>query len=133
VSWTTPKTWNVGDPATSADLNTYVRDNASFLYGDAGWTNASGFTNSWAANPSPNIPRFMVMGRVVYLTGMVSGGTLGSAAFTLPAGYRPSQTVQIGTVSNGAFGQVFITSAGLVTPSVGSVSNVSLHCTFSLV
>jgi hypothetical protein len=33
MAWTTPKTWAVGDPATAADLNTYVRDNVAFLYG----------------------------------------------------------------------------------------------------
>lgn len=27
MAWTTPKTWNVGDILTAADLNTYVRDN----------------------------------------------------------------------------------------------------------
>lgn len=29
--WTTPKTWNVGDILTAADMNTYVRDNTSLL------------------------------------------------------------------------------------------------------
>jgi hypothetical protein len=29
--WVTPKTWNVGDPGTAADLNTYIRDNTNFL------------------------------------------------------------------------------------------------------
>lgn len=31
MSWTTPKTWNVGDPMTASDLNTYVRDNTNAL------------------------------------------------------------------------------------------------------
>lgn len=30
--WTTPKTWNVGDVLTAADMNTYVRDNTSYLH-----------------------------------------------------------------------------------------------------
>lgn len=29
--WTTPKTWNVGDILTAADMNTYVRDNTNAL------------------------------------------------------------------------------------------------------
>lgn len=29
--WTTPKTWNTGDPLTAADLNTHVRDNLEYL------------------------------------------------------------------------------------------------------
>lgn len=27
MAWTSPKTWNVGDVLTAADMNTYVRDN----------------------------------------------------------------------------------------------------------
>lgn len=32
MSWTTPKTWIVGDVLTASDMNTYVRDNANALY-----------------------------------------------------------------------------------------------------
>lgn len=32
MTWTTPKTWAVGDMATAADMNTYVRDNSSIDY-----------------------------------------------------------------------------------------------------
>lgn len=31
AAWTNPKTWNVGDILTAADMNTYVRDNLSAL------------------------------------------------------------------------------------------------------
>ncbi len=31
MAYTTPKTWAVGDVLTAADMNTYVRDNVSFL------------------------------------------------------------------------------------------------------
>lgn len=31
ASWTSPKTWAVGDVLTASDMNTYVRDNTSFL------------------------------------------------------------------------------------------------------
>lgn len=34
ASWTTPKTWAVGDILTAADMNTYVRDNTTFLHGN---------------------------------------------------------------------------------------------------
>lgn len=36
MAWSSPKTWNVGDVLTAADMNTYVRDNAGYLHGDAG-------------------------------------------------------------------------------------------------
>lgn len=29
--WSTPKTWNTGDPLTAADLNTHLRDNLEYL------------------------------------------------------------------------------------------------------
>jgi hypothetical protein len=32
VSWTSPKTWAFGEVLTSADMNTYVRDNTQFLF-----------------------------------------------------------------------------------------------------
>jgi hypothetical protein len=32
VSWTNPKTWSFGEVLTSADMNTYVRDNSQFLF-----------------------------------------------------------------------------------------------------
>jgi hypothetical protein len=30
--WTTPKTWNIGDILTAADMAVYVRDNTTYLY-----------------------------------------------------------------------------------------------------
>jgi hypothetical protein len=32
VSWTNPKTWSFGEVLTSADMNTYVRDNTQALF-----------------------------------------------------------------------------------------------------
>jgi hypothetical protein len=29
--WTTPKTWNTGDPLTASDMNTHIRDNFEFV------------------------------------------------------------------------------------------------------
>lgn len=36
MAWTSPKTWNVGDVLTAADMNTYVRDNTRWAGGDRG-------------------------------------------------------------------------------------------------
>lgn len=53
---------------------------------------------------------------VVHLQGSVKNGTLGAAAFTLAAGYRPSATVKFPLpVMVGAGAHVHITSAGVVT------------------
>jgi hypothetical protein len=31
AAWTTPKTWNTGDPLTASDMNTHIRDNFEFV------------------------------------------------------------------------------------------------------
>lgn len=31
MTWTTPKTWNTGDPLTAGDMNTHIRDNLNIL------------------------------------------------------------------------------------------------------
>jgi hypothetical protein len=46
ISWTTPKTWAVGDPGTAADLNTYIRDNSNFLASASGATVATSQTTA---------------------------------------------------------------------------------------
>ena len=57
---------------------------------------------------------------VVHLRGMIKSGTLGSSAFTLPAGCRPPAQVLQSTISNGAVGRLDITTAGAVTPTAPS-------------
>lgn len=52
----------------------------------------------------------------VELVGVIKTGTVGSAAFTLPPGYRPASTKTLGTLSNGVFGRVDIGADGTVTP-----------------
>lgn len=31
ANWTTPKTWNTGDPLIATDMNTHIRDNFEFI------------------------------------------------------------------------------------------------------
>lgn len=64
---------------------------------------------------------------VVHLQGLIKFGVIGSAAFTLPAGFRPAGTCNFPVASNGAYGQVSVDSGGVVTPSVGSNVYVSLE------
>jgi len=35
MAWTTPKTWTTGELVPASDLNTYLRDNANYLYDTA--------------------------------------------------------------------------------------------------
>src|SRR6204780_5697 len=83
-------------PASWGDA---VNDDTAFLYGDAAWTNITSFTNSWSASGSA--PGYILSGRIVYLRGSMLGGTASSAAFTLPAGYRPTMTSWFLVSNNG--------------------------------
>ena len=83
------------------------------------WNNVGAFTGSWvnygsgfaAAAYSKNSEG------MVKLKGLIKSGTVGSAAFTLPAGYRPTSQLLFSTPSNGTMGRTDVTSAGLVTPN----------------
>ncbi|MEI5579565.1 hypothetical protein, partial [Streptomyces brasiliscabiei] len=72
-----------------ASLLDQYNDNDNFLYGDTAWTAASGYTNGWGVYSG--VVGFRKIGTKVELRGLFSAGTIGNPAFTLPAGYRPSQ------------------------------------------
>ena len=56
----------------------------------------------------------------VRLSGLIQNGTVGSAAFTLPPGYRPPARVILATISNGAMGRITVESNGQVIPATPS-------------
>lgn len=122
MAWTTPKTWAVGDPGTSSDLNTYVRDNAKFLYGDVAYI-APALTNGWVNfGGTDSVAGYRKIGTRVFLKGVIKSGTLAAAAFTLPAGYRPAADSFLAAVSNAALGFLSITAvAGTCNPSGSNV------------
>lgn len=86
------------------------------------------FTNSWSELGSG----FAAVGYMkdslgfVHLNGLITGGTIGTSAFTLPAGYRPLATQDLGTISNNAVGVVQVASTGTVTVSTGNIAWTSL-------
>jgi hypothetical protein len=54
----------------------------------------------------------------VHLRGLIKSGTVNSAAFTLPPGFRPITGEEIYPVlSNDTIGRVNVSSAGVVTPA----------------
>jgi hypothetical protein len=63
---------------------------------------------------------------IVHLQGSIRTGTINTAAFTLPAGYRPTATLTFAVVSNNTIGGVTVDSAGVVTPTFGNNAYVSL-------
>lgn len=92
------------------------------------WVGVS-FQNSWVQYGSgwnPCAYRLDAQG-FVHLRGMMSSGTVGSASFTLPAGYRPPYHTVLSTVSNGAAGRVDVNTDGtVVTQAPTSNAWVSL-------
>jgi hypothetical protein len=67
---------------------------------------------------------------IVRLKGTIKSGALTTPAFTLPAGYRPAGEIIFAVVSNLAFGELVITTAGLVTPYVGNNQSFGLNVSF---
>lgn len=62
----------------------------------------------------------------VRLRGHVNGGTVNTAIFNLPAGYRPAYVMSLAAVINGAAGEVRVNTGGDVFVPSGSVVNISL-------
>lgn len=85
------------------------------------------FAASWAHYGSPysNAGYLKRPDGWVELTGVIKNGTVGSAAFTLPPGFRPSSLKSLLTLSNGTTGRVDIGADGTVTPLAPS-SNLSV-------
>lgn len=57
---------------------------------------------------------------VVHLAGCMKTGVIGTVAFTLPAGYRPSAVQNFNSLSNNALGITVVTPNGNVNPAVGA-------------
>ncbi len=87
--------------------------------------------NGWSDFDAGNqTARYRRVGDLVTVQGVVKSGTLGAAVFTLATGYRPPAALQLGTVTNGAFGLLTVTAAGDVVVQSSSNVYASLNCTF---
>lgn len=87
------------------------------------------FANSWVNGGSPYFAAAYTKTEDgwVRLRGAIKSGSIGSAAFVLPPGVRPSSTSRHAVVSNSVFGIVDIDKTGNVIPqSPSSNALVSL-------
>ena len=117
---------------TVSDTIAFTKDPSFHTVGANG---EPAFANSWAAAGGAYLaPAFWrdPLG-FVHLRGRLASGTVGSAAFTLPPGYRPTGTVAFPVISNATIGQVEVAADGTVKPvSPSSNTYVSLDgITFS--
>ena len=91
----------------------------SYTTSDSGWIAVSSFTNSFVVGAAV---AYRKLNGIVYLRGSVQSGTPANAAFTLPTGYRPSETSvfaiqQYGLTTNN---YVTINTDGTVVPQTAS-------------
>ena len=86
------------------------------------WANTGGAYNTLAFYKDP--------WNRVHIKGHISSGTLNTATFTLPIGYRPSATIELGTIANTAFARLEISSVGVVLPVSGSNVRFGINCSF---
>lgn len=89
-------------------------------------------TNSWVALAGQQAPQYRRVADTVEIRGGISTGTVTSAAFTLPAGYRPPGALRFATTSNALFGDFTISTAGVLTPTVGNNASFWLGCSFAV-
>lgn len=85
------------------------------------------FTSSWVNYGAPysNAGYQKDPNGWVRFVGVIKSGTVGSAAFTLPPGFRPVSAKALLTLSNGTTGRVDIGTDGTVTP-VSPSNNASV-------
>ncbi|MCY8754840.1 right-handed parallel beta-helix repeat-containing protein [Bacillus haynesii] len=109
--------------------------NADAQVNNPGWINAT-LQNGWQ---SFRTPRFTKNGNIVSITGAAKSGTIGSAIFTLPEGYRPVYAVTYiqynsGTTSKTVVMNVNPTGEVTLSSSNSGVNTdfVPLDCNFAL-
>lgn len=97
------------------DIITYLDEGSGFplvlgTSGDRAWITPT-LENSWI-NYSPTIggdweqAGYRKIGDIVYVRGLVRGGTLPSTVFTLPTGYRPPKPVLFATDADSAHARI---------------------------
>lgn len=104
------------------------------LTADTGWVAVStlGYLNGWVDfDAVSHKPYYRKVGNRIVFRGLIKSGTVGSSAFTMPAGSRPvvgtgyAESIYA-SASNNAFGQVVAHTNGNIIPTIGNNAWVSL-------
>src|SRR5262245_46535677 len=83
--------------------------------------------NSWVAYDANYTQKYRKVGDVVDLRGMMKNGTINTAAFNIPVGFRPFKPEETFVASSAsAFAQISVDSSGIGTPKVGNTANFYL-------
>lgn len=93
------------------------------------WT-APGFSNSYVnfGAPYANVGYYKDDGGIVRVRGAVKSGTNATTIFTLPAGFRPSDTVSFTAPVDGASDILSVSAAGAVSCATGGNTSAILSC-----
>ena len=124
VDYTTPSSLRYNNFGPNVFSGTYT---AGGWDGDINQARPLTYINGWSnyGSPYPVGSYWRDEQNVVHLSGLITGGSSGTIAFSLPVEYRPpTGTLQFSTVANGVFGQIAINISGEVT--ITGASNVSL-------
>lgn len=92
---------------------------------NVGATGEPAFANGWvnANSGAATVGFFKDPGNVIFLRGTIKSGTVGAAAFVLPAGYRPRDMLRnYPVISNGALGFVQVLTTGEVVVNAPSTN-----------
>jgi chitodextrinase len=107
--WTLPKTWELSDPATSIELNTYGRDNLLHLKG-TGWTSFT-YLNGFSGYHGD--AQYGRKGPWIYLQGMVTGPADNLICTRLPPSFCPlRETITM------VWGRIGVSNVGLIRVSI---------------
>ena len=102
------------------------------MFNDTGWLTPA-LLSGWINFGAPyRICQYRRINGIVYVTGLLKGGATAASTpvLNLPAGFRPSGSLFLGTQSNSALATMNLTAAGDLTLSVGASAN-SLTLQFS--
>lgn len=112
---------------SSSKITARISEEMSTHIAEVEWT-APTLGNSWVNFGSPHASagyKRDVHG-LVHIKGLIKSGTMNSAIFTLPEGYRPSEQLVFSVISNGAIGRLDVFVDGDVKLVSGSNAWVSL-------
>jgi hypothetical protein len=114
-----------GTEITVTNFGKPVADQLNALVPTA-WT-AVPLQNSWAnyGAPYPTIACRKV-GDVVYLRGLINGGTTNTICATLPVGFRPAHDTHFVVASNDSWGVLLIRTAGTIQVNAWQTAWISL-------
>jgi hypothetical protein len=125
--------------ALDARLDAVEPKVANVVAGDSAWkyvgvSDGVVYVNSWFNTGSGTVNgrwRKLPTGQVE-VQGTISGGSSGTVAFTLPAGYRPNHLMTFAAVANGAAAGIQVETDGDVKHLFGSTTSFAFAFSFSL-